>query len=175
MDIEIDDREILAALQRLGAAGGNLTPALKHIGEALVASTKRRFRTGTAPDGSPWAPNSQVTILGYLDRYKSSYTKGGRLSKSGAGRAAGKKPLIGESRSLSTTIKYEVSGNTLRVGSPMEYAGTQQYGARKHSFAGGKSPWGDIPARPFLGLSTADRKEVLEILAEHLGPALGKK
>lgn len=172
--IEIDDREVRAALNRLAQAGGNLSPALQHVGEALMLSTKTRFQTGTAPDGSHWAPNSETTLLGHLGKYKGSYTKRGRLSKAGAGRASGKRPLIGESKSLSTTITYQVSGNALRVGSPMEYAGTQQFGAAKHSFSGGKSPWGDIPARPFLGLSDNDREEILAILTEHLDRALGR-
>jgi hypothetical protein len=58
--------------------------------------------------------------------------------------------------------------------SPREDAPTHQFGAKKHSFTGGKTPWGDIPARPFLGLSAADRVEVLAILQEHLERAAGR-
>lgn len=175
MRIEYDDREVLDALRGLQAATGDLAPVLKHIGEMLVGSTKRRFRGGSAPDGTPWAPNAESTLLGYLGRFRGSYTMSGRLSAKGAGRVMGKRPLIGETRSLSTTIGYVVSGATLEVGSPMEYAGTQQFGAERGAYGrdrhGRPIPWGDIPARPWLGLSDADRAEVLEILREHMASA----
>ncbi len=175
MRIEYDDREVVDALRRLQEATGDLAPALRHIGEMLVDSTKRRFRDGSAPDGTPWATNAESTLLGHLARFRGSYTKSGRLSAKGAGRVMGKRPLIGETRSLSITIGYVVSGHTLEVGSPMEYAGTQQFGAARGAYGkdrhGRPIPWGDIPARPFLGLSDADRAELMEILREHLASA----
>lgn len=149
--IEIDDREVLAALQRLAAAGSDLTPVYQDIGEYLVDATKRRFAAGEAPDGTPWAPLSPVTVA----------------------RKGHNKPLIGESGRLGTEIHYLVLGDGVEVGSSLEYAGTQQLGAKAKSFTGGKSPWGDIPARPFLGLSAEDKSNVLDILQEHLEGALG--
>ena len=32
-------------------------------------------------------------------------------------------------------------------------------------------PWGDIPARPFLGLAEEDRTNILATIAEHLAMA----
>ena len=48
-----------------------------------------------------------------------------------------------------------------------------QFGARIGTDKRGRSyfmpiPWGDIPARPFLGLSAEDRTGVLEILEEYV-------
>lgn len=177
IEIRIDDGQVLSALQRLAAAGTDLTPALKQVGEYLVDATRQRFASSTAPDGTPWAPNTEATYLQYLGLFKGSYTKTGRLSKAGAGRAAGKRPLIGETKSLSTLISYRVDGTTLEVGSPLVYAATHQFGARKGEFGttrrGAPIPWGDIPARPFLGLSDDDKTEVLAILQEHLARAVG--
>jgi len=31
-------------------------------------------------------------------------------------------------------------------------------------------PWGNVPARPFLGLSSDDQRDVLEIMREALTP-----
>ncbi|HWO99899.1 MAG TPA: phage virion morphogenesis protein [Methylococcus sp.] len=56
-----------AALNDLAERVKNIHPVLADIGEYLVESTKRRFASGTAPDGTPWAPNRPVTIDNYLD------------------------------------------------------------------------------------------------------------
>lgn len=167
--IEVTDSGVSAALNRLASIGDNLHPALLQIGEVLVDSTKQRFATSTAPDGTRWAANSQTTILMYLDRYKGSYSKrDGRLTKKGATRASGKRPLLGETGDLSRQISYSVEGNdALYVGSSMIYAATQQFGAKRHEFQG-KAPWGDIPARPFLGLSNSDRSTILDIISNFL-------
>lgn len=167
--IEVTDSGVSAALTRLANAGNNLHPALLQIGERLLDSTRQRFATSTAPDGTRWAPNSQTTILMYLGRYKGSYSKrDGRLTKKGATRASGKRPLIGETGDLARQIDYKVEGNdTLYIGSTMRYAATQQFGAKRHEFQG-KAPWGDIPARPFLGLSNSDRSTILDIISDFL-------
>lgn len=54
--LEIDDREVLAALQRL--VGASLEPAFRDIGEYLINSTQERFERQESPDGTPWAPLS---------------------------------------------------------------------------------------------------------------------
>ena len=69
--IDIDDREIRDGLKALQDKLGNLTPFYQDIGEALLNSTRRRFETQTAPDGSPWAPLSP----GYEKRKKKNKDK----------------------------------------------------------------------------------------------------
>ncbi|HWO99183.1 MAG TPA: phage virion morphogenesis protein [Methylococcus sp.] len=174
--IEIDDREIQTALNQLADQVENLRPVLADIGEYLIQSTKSRFATGTAPDGSPWARNSEVTIGRYLDRYRGSRKKDGSLSKRGQARAAAKKPLIGETKRLSGEIAPRVGPDTVEVGSALEYAAVQQFGARRGAFGrtrrGAPIPWGDIPPRPFLGISDGDREEILAIIAERLERAM---
>jgi phage gpG-like protein len=51
--IEVDDVGLQQALKALRERVENLRPALKEIGEELAESTKQRFATSTAPDGSP--------------------------------------------------------------------------------------------------------------------------
>jgi phage gpG-like protein len=52
----------------------------------------------------------------------------------------------------------------------MIYAAVQQFGAAKGAFGrtsrGAPIPWGNIPARPFLGISAEDEPLMLEIVAE---------
>jgi phage virion morphogenesis protein len=179
--IEVHDQDVLAAFNRLLAVNANMTPAMKAIGERLAETTKRRFETSTAPDGSRWAPNSRVTYE-MLARSRGKFRKkDGKLSggKGGAGLLATKKPLIGESKALSTTIDYRVDATGVTIFSPMEYAAVQQFGAVAGALGrnkrGSPIPWGNIPARPFLGVSAQDKVEVLEILQEALLGAAGAK
>ena len=47
----------------------------------------------------------------------------------------------------------------------MEYAAMQQFGGIKSEFP---HLWGDIPARPFLGVSESDAEEILAIVHDYL-------
>jgi len=160
-----DLRAILSALERLNRLGQNLLPVHRDMGEAMVNVTLRRFQTSTGPDGSRWAPNSQVTLLAHLSKFGGSYSKTGRLSKKGAERAMNKKPLIGESRALSTQIHYQASNTTLAWGSSMEYAAMMHFGGLKSEYP---HLWGDIPARPIVGVSSADAHTLLDIVEHHI-------
>jgi phage gpG-like protein len=190
--VTLDDKIVLAALKQLRERTSNMHPALKEIGEELVESTKRRFETSTGPDGSSWQKNGPVTTARWMSG-KGLHKKNGDLNKRGETRQAAKRPLIGRSRMLSHTITAQLHGSdTLLVGSPMEYASTHQFGAKMGEFGryyqlsrlkygekdfrryagmrqGHPIPWGDIPARPFLGVSLSDRETILGIVEKHLG------
>lgn len=172
--IEIDDREVREALARLQARVSNMQPAMHDIGELLAERAKQRFETSTAPDGSRWAPNKPSTLLAYLRKTAGNFKKDGGLSKKGAARATGKKPLIGESRRLSGEIFYRAGSDSVIVGATPIYARVQQFGAKKGSL-GPRAPWGDIPARPFLPVDEAgrltserDKADMLSIIERHL-------
>lgn len=176
IEITIDDRDVLTALGELARRVQNPTPALADIGERMVASTRRRFTEGRAPDGTPWTPNSPVTVLRYLGRFKGSFRRrGGGITKAGERRAAAKKPLIGETRRLSSEIAYRLIPGGVQIGSSLEYAAVQHFGAKRGAFGrtgrGAAIPWGDIPPRPFLGVSADDRTAILDTLAGYLGAA----
>ncbi len=46
----------------------DMTPCMQEIGEFLTASTKDRFATGAAPDGTLWASKPEVTKEAYRTR-----------------------------------------------------------------------------------------------------------
>lgn len=167
VNITSNDIEIRPALEALQEAIGNTDPALAQIGEYLVASTQDRFKTTTAPDGSQWAANSDVTLDNYTNRFKTSFTKIGRRSKAGRDRRANKKAGTGETKQLQRQIFYNVNNGELEVGSPMIYAGTFHYGADKHQY-GPSTPWGDVPGRQFLGISHEDKTLTLDIITKHI-------
>ena len=69
-------------------------------------------------------------------------------------------------------LPFRAGRDQVEVGSPLIYAGTHQFGAARGAFGstsgGAPIPWGDIPARPFLGLSDDDEFEITELVASHL-------
>lgn len=151
IQVEFDDTEVRRMLQRLIDAGINPRPALLEIGEELVDSTQKRFESESGPDGVPWVRNSELTKSRKGDRDQ---------------------PLTGDG-ALGKEIYYDViGGDTLEVGSVMEYAATQQFGAKQGQF--GRSdrntplPWGDIPARPFIGISDADEEVIIKEINKFL-------
>ena len=160
LTVEANEQEITSALDALLTSIGNVDPALLEMGEYLLDSTKQRFNRSEAPDGTKWDDNSPVTLLNYASRFKTKR----------ASRIQNKKPGIGETKQLSTQILYQVVNGELLIGSPMIYAGTFHYGAKKGQY-GKRTPWGDIPARPFLGLSEDDREACLDIIRAHFSLA----
>jgi phage virion morphogenesis protein len=150
IEVKVDNAAVMAAMQKLAHSAANLRPPLLALGEELTKSTKKRFETSTAPDGTKWAPNKPSTLK----------------------RKKGNKPLIGKTGTLAQQISYAVGLDSLMVGStsPMKYAAMQQFGGKKSRFP---NLWGDIPARPFLGISDADEKMIVNTVDEYLRRAVG--
>lgn len=162
--IELTNRSGLDYLQGMLDRAKNLRPVLAEIGEDMTEATKRRFSTTKAPDGTPWAPNSATTLARYSDL--SARKKDGTKSKKVQAKIAGKKPLTGETRALATTINYQITDdNTVGIGSPMVYAAIQNFGGKKSHFP---HLWGNIPARPFLGVSETDRVNVIDLVRSYM-------
>ena len=174
--IELTNRSGLDYLQGMLDRAKNFRPVLAEIGEDQTESTKRRFSTAKAPDGTPWAQNSATTIARYGDLF--ARKKDGTRSKKTEAKIAGKKPLTGETGALAKFINYQVlDDNQVGIGSPMIYAGTHQYGAKRGEFGTGSFktkkgsfpiPWGNIPARPFLGASEADKINIADLVRSYM-------
>lgn len=149
------------ALKRATDLLADMTPVFQDIAEYMVEATKKRFVSGTGPDGKAWAPKKQST----LDRYKK------------LGYGALTRPLIGPSKSLSTQIQRIVTKDSAAIGSNLIYSGVMQNGAAKGAFGtnakGRPIPWGRIPARTWLGLSDADNAAIIDIAEEHIEMRLG--
>ncbi len=147
--IEIDDREVREALAKLQRRLGDLTPVMHDIGQALVEGMRARLRDGRDVEGRPFAPNSPVTLA----------------------RKRGARPLV-DSGMMASQFAYQAGRDFVEAGSNAVQAATLHFGARRGAHGktrrGAPIPWGDIPARPFVGVSEADRRDILDILAEHL-------
>ncbi|MBI3712602.1 MAG: phage virion morphogenesis protein [Burkholderiales bacterium] len=145
--IAINNSTVNALLESLQQRTSDLSPVLMAIGEDIMERTKQRFSTATAPDGTPWATNSQTTLMRYLARRGGFSKKTGKISAKGQQLAIGKKPLMGESGDLARQFIVNANEQGVTVGSTMIYAAMQQFGGTKSQFP---KLWGDIPARPFL-------------------------
>lgn len=154
-DIELQDQEVRRVLAELQDRIGNIDAVLMDIGEALTESSKRRFGSLTGPDGTFWTPNSDITRE-RKGLSKPPLTDGGFLGQQI------------EPQSLGAYIMAVVAN--------MEYAATQQFGAAQGEFGRDRRnhpiPWGDIPPRPFLGMSADDKEEILDIVSEALREAM---
>ncbi|AKO97616.1 MULTISPECIES: phage virion morphogenesis protein [Marinovum] len=154
----LDDAELTAGLARIKAHVTDMSDLMQDLGELLTDSTKSRFAEGAAPDGTPWAPKSQTTIDGYQQREKKA-----RVDF---------RPLFGPTGRLSSEVFYQAGTTSMEIGSALIYSAVQQFGAGKGQFGtaanGSSIPWGDIPARPFIGLSDEERANVNAEILEYL-------
>lgn len=150
IDVEINDQDARDLINELKRRMGNLTPVMEAVGQILQSGTQQRFVDQQAPDGTPWAALSPVT----LDRRR----------KAGSGAQ-----ILRDTGRLMNSISYKVNGDSVKVFTNVIYAGTHQLGARQGAYrASPPIPWGNIPARPFLGYSQSDNDAVLEVLQGYL-------
>ena len=166
LTLKFDQGEIPSALAQVLGVLEKPRPLLQAIGEYGIDSTMQRFRTGKAPDGSAWAPKSATTLA--------RHPRGGR------------KPLIGESRALSTTIAYQVGNKSVAWGSNQVYAAVQQFGAtitpKKARRLMIPMPGGrvvgaarvTIPARPIVGFGAKDEEAARGAIEDWLAVVTGR-
>ena len=137
--IEVDDRQVIDALDRLRQAASDLTPVMKSIGEDLVETIRLGFRDSTDPWGRPWQPLSALTL---------------------AMRRGGSKPLM-DTGSLRNSISHQANATSVTVGTNDLRGPVHQFGAvikpkkGKYLSFGRGTVWAmlkqsTIPARPFM-------------------------
>lgn len=172
--IEIKDAEVERALTGLQALLSDLSQVMGQIGDALVQSTQDRMLIGQSPDGSPFAPRAASTLKAYEKK----------------GEKPGPYPLW-LTQTMRRGINFRSGPDFVSVGSNALQAAVMQFGAKQGQFGarmgrtkqkdGGPAsrdyfhhlPWGDIPARPFLGLSDTDRSNILDIVREAFEAQVG--
>jgi len=125
---------------------------LQSIGTEMVEQTKERFELQRSPDGDSWKALAQKT--------KDYYDSQGWSARS---------TLVGEGM-LRDSLTSEVQGEawSVLVGAAKEYAAVHQFGAQivpksaKALFVPGYGMLkkANIPARPYLGVSSDDAKAI---------------
>lgn len=166
--IEVTDSGVRSRLEQLSIRVGNMRPIMQAIGEDIMARSKERFSTSTGPDGIRWKSNARSTIEAFLAK-RSGFGKRG-INKKGIALAISKKPLIGASGDLSRQFHVTADNSSVSVANSMVYAAMQQFGGKKSEF---RNLWGDIPARPFLPITSsgnlypAERASILDSLNKY--------
>lgn len=167
--IEINDRPVIEALNRLRDKGRDMSPAMRAIAAELVSISDRAFQQ----EGPGWAPHAEATILSRMGRGGMKTKKGN--TRVGAIRAMNGMRLLQDTDQLAVSIgRSQKSGpDFAQVGSNKDYAAIHQFGG----MAGrGKSV--RIPARPYLPvdasgkLDPAAQASIMEILGRFFGEAI---
>ena len=142
--VTIQDNELKVLCSRLNSMA--LKPSerkdlLGSIGVEMETQTKERFQTKTSPDGDDWAEIAQSTKNFYRKKYGSENPGKGTLW------SLSSVPMI-------DTVTSEVSSWSVLVGATKVYAAVHQYGWSERN----------IPARPYLGLSSEDKADIIGII-----------
>ena len=159
--VTVDDKAVVEALRDLQRRVGDPSPALNAIGQLLVTETDLAFRGERDPWGRSWSALSPVTAK----------KRRGSTSQ-----------ILSDTGRLRNSVNARVQGDSVTVGTNVEYAAPQQFGAKKGAFGstrrGAPIPWGDIPARPFLptrdgrvDLPEGTRLDILALIAKALDVA----
>ena len=156
--VQVDDRQFRRAMERLAARAKDLTPVLRGIGEYLVQTTQDRFKTQTAPDGTPWQP-----LQAWYQQQKPQNAD----------------KILTLRGYLRNTLHWQVIPDELLVGSSLVYAAIQHFGGkirakkgRALSLRGRFVSSVTIPSRRYLGISPTDGEHVEGMVADYLAGAI---
>ena len=146
IQIEYQDKQVRQGLRRLLHAGTDMSPVMRKVAAHLEKSAKDSFSKQTAPEGAPWEKLKPSTIK---QRQKSGHVP---------------IKLLQQNAVLLGSIKSDFDKTSAVAGTNLKYARTHQFGAHKGAFGqtkrGTPLPWGDIPARPFLGVSSSAEAQI---------------
>jgi len=158
--IRVEDARILSAIQSLLAMARNATPIMREIAAIGENSTRLRFRTETAPDGSRWKPSLRVRMAGGR-----TLTKDGHLADSVSGNAGKDFAEWGVNRPYAAIHQF---GGEIKARS----GGFLRFRLANGAWASVKSVV--IPDRPFLGVSDDDAEDILDVLGRHINNLTGQ-
>lgn len=169
----VDADQAVSYYDGLLARATNPNPAYIAIGEYLIRAADQNFARQQSPDGQRWAPNTRLTIerylAGALKNGSKLLNKKGQLNSKGSQFVSSKKILQGHTGMLRHRLFYRLVPSGVEYGSPEVYAAMMQFGGKKSAYP---HLLGDIPARPYLGMSGNDQKTVVDIMTAYLRGAL---
>lgn len=124
------------SLEQIKERSQDMSTVFGDIGEYLRLSHQDRWQAQIASDHRPWLPLSP--------KYAASEAK---LKSKGPDKIL---TFSGHLKDL----HYQTSKQQLRLGTNKDYGAAHQFGSSTKG----------IPARPFLGISTEDRTEIMRLL-----------
>lgn len=162
--ITVNEVELREVLTRMGRIGRDPREFLEDVGQHLLSETQDRLLAGgPAPDGAAW-PDWNPLYRKFRPKLS---PKGGMMNLRGR---------------LRDSITTQVQGRQLRVGTNTIYARVHQFGAVIEPVRApmlrvpgvGMLPSVTIPARPFLGVSAEDRREIVALFNDHARRAMAR-
>lgn len=192
INISISDGPLRAALGRLIAALKDTTPVMGALSEIMIDASARAFASTSDPaTGAQWKPLSSSR---QRQRAKKGRSVANILQDSGL--------LVGSITEASGELAVrEIGPDHALVGTNVPYAAAHQFGAtiqrqaapvtvRLHE-VNGRTQFAEaghervrvvdtirnaytitIPARPFIGVSSTDIQDMLDVIARHIQNAL---
>lgn len=169
---DIDIKEAMSGLSEIERGFLNPKPLMGQIGEAvLLPSTKDRFTSQTSPDGQPWAPLSRrytkrkkynkdkvLTLRGYLRGQMRWQPDGDDAVLVGSNRVyAGIHQRGGDIKMPERTVSMYFKQNSEGVIGRL-FVKRKASNVTKTAVVAAHTV--KMPARPFLGLSVADRQAI---------------
>lgn len=106
----------------------NPTAALKQVGALMVSESQRAFKDQRFGE-EPWAPRSPINVFGILADFHAG-------KKTPPPRRFEPRPALidkGSAGGLISSIAFDVSGDTVTVGSKLPYAGVHHTGGEVES------------------------------------------
>lgn len=150
--INVDNAEVMQALQQLAGRLDNLQPALQDIAARLEQNIGLRFITKTDPSGKQWAPLAPST--------KSRYAK---ADSKGNNTVVSKGSLLMRTGQMHRSLNSKVIDNAALIGFNSNIAQYHEFGTKK------------MPARhmmfanPEAGqLGNEDVADIMEILSHYV-------
>lgn len=151
--VEIDDRELMAALNRAIAVLSNPQPIYQDIADKLEANAQLRFETKTDPTGARWQPLKPATLA----------------KKKGVG------SLLIETNRLRASLATNVGPDYIEIGTSRATDGGQWQIGFLHETGTRRMPRrGILLANADTGtLGAEDEADMLAILNAAIGEAFG--
>lgn len=165
--VELQDDEMLAAIDRAIALLEQPGQMMEDIGARIEANAELRFETKTDPKGDPWAPLSPATI----EIYNSEWFI--KQNPAFAGGIPGS--LLERTRQLRASLAHNAGVDYVEIGTSRQVGKKAWQVGALHEWGTEKMPRrGILTADPDAGeLGAADQADVLDIVSAALGAALG--
>ncbi len=141
--VEVRDSGVSRLLSRILLSDAKRQAMLHEVGKESVREIQSHFLAQKTPEGVPWKKSKRAI---------ENPTR----------------PTLMDTMKLFDSIVYSVSGGQVSAGTNDIRAGTLNFGARKGQYGamsnGTPIPWGNIPARKFIGVSSAGQVKVRDVI-----------
>lgn len=156
INIEFNYKTVQSALDDLLRRAEDTTDFMRQVADVLADATDAAFLNEADPvTGVRWDPLSAVTLAIRPNRQNGE--------------------ILDDTGRLKGSMVTDYGKDFAEIGTNVVYAPTHHFGALQGAFGktrrGGPIPWGDIPARPFLGVSPEDEEDILDMATRYMAGA----